>query len=49
MHDVLEDHIFCVEASKGYGEALRPNILLVSEHSARDQVNFVKNSIGHAR
>ena len=23
-HDVLGDYIICVEASKGYGEALRP-------------------------
>ena len=47
IHDVLVDYI-CVEAPKGYCEALQPAIFY-SFRRYCDQANFVENPIAHAR
>ena len=41
IHDVLEDYIFWLEASKGYGEARWPT----TDFRACDQVNCVRKKI----
>ena len=42
IQDILEDFIFCVEATKGHGGTLRSSVLHCQRTSICVQIKFVK-------